>query len=154
MLTTDRADDTDFFVSSSSSGIHGKGLFARKRIRNGSAIIEYTGERIGEDEADRRYEDNPSTYLFMVDKNIYIDGLSGGNEARLINHSCEPNCAAYLEDDGRIVIHAIKNIQPGVELSYDYQLTNEGLSPDETSTDYVCRCGKPNCKGSMMGEEE
>lgn len=132
------------------SGIHGKGVYARKRIKKDSAIIEYTGERISEDEANERYRDNPSTYLFMVDEDTFIDGLSGGNEARFINHSCKPNCAAYLEDD-RVVIHALKNIKPGTELTYDYQLTNE--DPDETPTDYSCRCGVRKCRGTMMGEE-
>lgn len=135
------------------SGIHGRGVYATQRIRKGSAIIEYRGERIGEDEANERYQDNPSTYLFMVDDDIYIDGLSGGNEARFINHSCAPNCIAYLEDD-RVVIHALKNIQPGAELTYDYQLTQESLDPAATSTDYACRCGAPVCKGTMMGEAE
>ncbi|MFY9326682.1 MAG: SET domain-containing protein-lysine N-methyltransferase [Georgfuchsia sp.] len=132
------------------SGIHGKGVYATQRIRKDNAIIEYTGERISEDEADERYQDNPSTYLFMVEDNLYIDGLSGGNEARYINHSCEPNCVAYLENN-RVVIRALKNIQPGVELTYDYQLTDEGDGPEATPTDYTCRCGAQLCKGTMKG---
>lgn len=136
------------------SGIHGKGVYATQRIRKDSAIIEYTGERIGEDEANERYQDNPSTYLFMVDDNIFIDGLSKGNAAKYINHSCEPNCVAYLEDDHRVMIYALKNIQPGVELTYDYQLTNEDTGPDSTPTDYTCRCGAQACKGTMMGGEK
>jgi uncharacterized protein len=135
------------------SGIHGKGVYARRRIRKDSAIIEYIGERISEDEADERYQDNPSTYLFMVDDDVYIDGLSGGNEARFINHSCEPNCVAYLEDD-RIVIHALKNIQPGVELCYDYQLTDEEAGPEGSSTNYTCYCGSASCTGTMKGKGE
>ena len=135
-----------------SSGIHGKGVYAKKRIRKGGAIIEYTGERISEDDANERYHDTPSTYLFMVDDDVFIDGLSGGNEARFINHSCKPNCIAYLEDDNCVVIHALKNIQPGVELTYDYQLTDESPAPEATPTDYTCRCGTQVCKGTMMGE--
>lgn len=131
------------------SGIHGKGVYARKRIRKDKPIIEYTGDRISADEADTRYENNPSTYLFMVDDDIYIDGLSNGNAARFINHSCKPNCAAYLEDDGRIVIHSVKEIEPGTELTYDYQLTDEG---EDVSTDYTCYCGKQKCRGTMKGK--
>jgi SET domain-containing protein len=142
---------TDSRIEVKSSGIHGKGVYARKRIRKDSVIIEYLGERISPDEANERYENNPSTYLFMVGDDVYIDGLSDGNEARFINHSCEPNCVAYIEDE-RIFIHALTNIQPGVELLYDYQLTDEGL--DATSTDYTCRCGSAHCKGTMMGEAE
>ncbi len=133
------------------SGIHGKGVYATKRIKKDKPIIEYTGERVSADEADERYQDNPSTYLFMVDDNIYIDGLSDGNEARFINHSCKPNCVAYLEDDGRIMIYSRKEIEPGTELTYDYQLTDEGDEPDSTPTDYTCYCGASKCKGTMKG---
>jgi len=136
------------------SGIHGRGVYAIKRIKKGREIIEYTGERIGEDEANERYQDNPSTYLFMVDEDVYIDGLSDGNEARFINHSCDPNCAAYLEDDNRVVIYALKKIKPGEELSYDYQLTSEGLDDGASPTDYTCRCGAESCKGTMMGKKK
>jgi uncharacterized protein len=131
------------------SGIHGKGVYATRKIRKGTAIIEYTGERVSAREADRRYEDNPSTYLFTISRNVYIDGLSGGNEARLINHSCDPNCEAYLEDD-RIMIHAIRKILPGEELCYDYQLSEE----EDASTNYVCRCGALKCKGTMVREKK
>ena len=133
------------------SGIHGRGVYAIKKIKKGSEIIEYTGERIGEEEANERYEDNPSTYLFMVDDDIYIDGLSKGNEARFINHSCDPNCVAYLEDDNRVVIYALKKIRPGDELAYNYRLTDEGL---EGGTDYTCYCGAEDCKGTMMGKKK
>lgn len=146
--------DTDSLIKVKKSGIHGKGVYARKKIKKGSAIIEYAGERISADEANERYQENPSTYLFMIDDDIYIDGLSGGNEARFINHSCKPNCVAYLEDDNRIVIYALKKIRQGDELCYDYQLTDEGPDPEAVSTDYTCRCGMPNCKGTMMGETE
>ena len=132
-----------------SSGIHGRGVYARKRIKKGKAIIEYTGERIDEDEANERYHDNPSTYLFMVDDDVFIDGLAKGNEARFINHSCKPNCEALLEDDGRIIIYARKNIDSDTELTYDYQLTDEGPDDDAVSTDYTCRCGAKKCTGTM-----
>lgn len=135
------------------SEIHGKGVFARKRIRKGSAIIEYKGERIGLEEANRRYEELESTYLFMIDEDLYIDGLSRGNAARFINHSCKPNCEAYLED-GKVVIHAIKDIKSGAELSYDYQLYVEDSVADESAADYPCRCGAKKCKGTMIGQHD
>ena len=139
----------DSRIEVKTSGIHGKGVYASKRIKKGKPIIEYTGDRVSADEADERYQDNPSTYLFMVDNDVYIDGLSNGNEARFINHSCKPNCVAYLEDDGRIMIYSRKEIEPGTELTYDYQLTDE--EADEISTDYTCRCGSAKCKGTMKG---
>jgi len=76
------------------SPIHGLGGFATQRIRKGTRIIEYTGERITSEEGDRRYDDNrsehPHVLLFVVDRHIVIDAGAGGNEARFINHSCEP----------------------------------------------------------------
>ena len=142
---------TDSRIEVRDSGIHGRGVYAAKRIRKDSVIIEYTGEVIDAKEADRRYQDNPSTYLFTLDDDRYIDGLADGNEARFINHSCNPNCVAYLEEDDRIVIHALRKIKPGEELTYDYQLTSEG---DDSSTDYTCRCGARQCTGTIMGKQK
>src|SRR6185503_19295969 len=83
------------------SAIAGLGAFATRRIRKGTRIIEYQGERIAPEEADRRYDDerNPQALvlLFTVNKRTYIDAGVDGNEARYINHSCEPNCEAVLE---------------------------------------------------------
>ena len=131
------------------SSIQGRGVFAKRRIRAGQRIIEYAGERISNKEADRRYVDESMrrhhTYLFTLDKKTCIDGNSGGNDARLINHSCDPNCEALIED-GEIWIYAKKNIQPGVELAYDYQY--ERTSDPENL--YICKCGSAKCRGSIM----
>ncbi len=134
-----------------SSAIQGRGVFARRRIHAGQLIIEYAGERISNAEADRRYDDEKMrrhhTFLFTLDKKTVVDGNSGGNDARLINHSCDPNCEAVIED-GKIWIYAKRNIQPGVELAYDYQY--ERTNDPEDAKFYVCRCGSPKCRGSIM----
>src|SRR3954465_14847607 len=94
------------------SRIHGRGVFAARRIRKGTRIVEYTGERIGNKEADRRYDDTrmkrPHTFLFPLDKKTVIDGSigTGGGDASYINHSCEPNCEAVIKGK-RIFIHAL-----------------------------------------------
>jgi uncharacterized protein len=133
------------------SGIQGRGLFATRRIRPGQRIIEYTGERITNAEADRRYDDEKMrrhhTFLFTLDKKVCVDGNRGGNDARLINHSCDPNCEAII-DDGEIWIYAKKNIQPGVELAYDYQYERTNDPGDENF--YACQCGSTKCRGSIM----
>ena len=133
------------------SAIQGRGVFAAKRIRRGQRIIEYQGERISNAEADRRYDDasmgRHHTFLFTLDKNTVIDGKSGGNDARLINHSCDPNCEAVIEK-GKIWIYARRNIQPGVELAYDYKYEQTG-DPEDAKL-YVCKCGSPKCRGSIM----
>jgi SET domain-containing protein len=76
--------------------IHGRGVFARRTIRKGARIIEYRGERISLDEAERRPDSDPDnpyhTFLFELDDGRVIDAASRGNAARWINHSCAPNC--------------------------------------------------------------
>ena len=135
------------------SPIHGHGVFAARRIRKGTTVIEYLGERVNHAEADARYEgkdpgDN-HTFLFTVDAKTVIDAGVNGNEARYINHGCDPNCESTILK-GRIFIEAIRTIQPGEELSYDYQIQRD--RDDEPGVDevYACRCGAASCRGSML----
>jgi uncharacterized protein len=136
-----------------SSAIHGRGVFALRRIHKGTRLIEYTGERISPAEADRRYDDDaldiPHTFLFTVDKHTIIDAAVGGNEARYINHSCDPNCEA-VDDSGRIFIEATRTILPGEELTYDYHLERDGRWRKAWAARYACRCGAPNCRGTLL----
>lgn len=137
------------------SPIHGRGVFAARRIRKGTKILEYKGERISNREADRRYDDTKMkrhhTFLFTLDKKTVIDGAisAGGGDASYINHSCDPNCEAIITGK-RIFIHALTNIEPGDELSYDYQYERTGENDDELEKFYVCKCGAENCRGSIM----
>jgi SET domain-containing protein len=135
------------------SPIHGHGVFAARRIRKGTTVIEYLGDRVSHAQADSRYEDkDPNdnhTFLFTVDAKTVIDAGVNGNEARYINHGCDPNCESTAINK-RIFIEAIRTIQPGEELSYDYQIQRD--SDDATNVDdiYACRCGAKNCRGSML----
>ena len=135
-----------------SSAIAGRGAFATERIRKGTRIIEYLGERISHSEADRRYpEDDPSeiVLLFVVDKRTVVDAAVDGNEARFINHSCDPNCEPVIAKR-RIFIEAIRTIEPGEELTYDYNLTREKGDGAQAERNYACHCGSPNCRGTML----
>ena len=137
------------------SHIHGRGVFAARRIRKGTGIVEYTGERISNREADRRYDDTRMkrhhTFLFTLDSKTVIDGAikTGGGDASFINHSCEPNCEAVITDR-KIFIHALHTIEPGEELAYDYQYERTGKNDAELEKFYVCKCGAPSCRGSIM----
>jgi hypothetical protein len=139
-----------------SSGIHGKGVYATQRIRKGMRIIEYLGDRITHEEADDRYkakgQDDGHTFLFVVSDRIVIDAGVGGNDARFINHRCAPNCDTVIEDD-RVFIEAVRTIEPGEELGYEYGLTWESTDDPEELANYACRCGAPNCRGTMLDEE-
>jgi SET domain-containing protein len=136
-----------------SSPIAGEGAFAVRPIRKGTRIIEYLGERVSQAEADRRYDDtlveHPLVLLFTVDDRTVIDAGVGGNEARFINHSCEPNCKSVTRRR-RVHIWAIRNISPGEELTYDYNLTRDGITDEEAYTRYACRCGASACRGTLL----
>jgi len=137
------------------SGIHGTGAFATRRIPKDTWVIEYQGERISHDEADRRYDDDAMpehhTFLFVLDATECIDASVGGNDARFINHSCAPNCeAVYVAEDREIWIVSTRAIAPGEELTYDYAYEIDGESADDARRQYPCRCGAPGCRGTIM----
>jgi hypothetical protein len=135
------------------SPVHGLGAFALRRIRKGTRIIEYLGERVTHEEADRRYEgkdeSDSHTFLFIVDSKTVLDGGVDGNDSRFINHSCDPNCESVIEAK-RVFIEAIRTIQPGEELSYDYQLGRDADDPPNVDEIYACRCGHDSCRGTML----
>jgi uncharacterized protein len=143
-------------VEARSSRIHGTGVYATTFIKKGTRIIEYLGERISHSEADRRYErkgdDDGHTFLFIASSRTVIDAGVDGNEARFINHHCKPNCETVIENS-RVFIEAIRNIKPGEELGYDYQLTWESSDDPQELALYECRCGAPRCRGTMLDRE-
>src|SRR5260221_9251507 len=112
------------------SGIHGRGVFATRKIRKGTVILEYTGQRMSWDDALERPDSDPGdsahTFLFQLDDGRVIDARVRGNAARWINHSCDPNCKTFEDEDGRVFIEARRKIRAGDELSYDYRLSVEG----------------------------
>jgi SET domain-containing protein len=135
------------------SAIQGTGAFATRSIRKGTRIIEYTGQRISWRTADKRYVDDKMgrhhTFLFTVDDKVVIDGARDGNDARFINHSCDGNCEA-ISDRKRIFIEARRNIKVGEELLYDYAYERTDDHTDADEKFYACRCGSPNCRGSIL----
>ncbi len=128
-------------------------MFALRRIRKGERIVEYKGKRISVREADRRYPDDESkpahTFLFQLDAGPVIDANRDGNSARWLNHSCDPNCETE-EDEGRIFIHAIRDIAPGEELTYDYRLLVDEPITKTVRERYPCLCSTPRCRGTLL----
>lgn len=145
------SDDQPFVIRR--SRIQGRGGYARRDIRKGERIIEYVGERITQSEADRRYEDEAMgrhhTFLFNVNRRTTIDAAVNGNDARFLNHSCDPNCES-IDEKGRIYIEAIRNIRKGDELTYDYAYARDKDTTEEDEQRYVCRCGAANCRGTIL----
>ena len=130
------------------SNIDNKGLYAAKNIKYGKIIINYKGKLITKKETDTnpKYDNDKAIYLFNLNNRYDLDGDFKYNDARLINHSCNPNCE--VEGKGlKLWITAIKDIKKGEELSYDY-----GFGYDEDYKQFVCKCGSKNCVGYIVRE--
>lgn len=128
-----------------SSFIHAAGCYTTAPIAKGTRVVEYTGPVIDKEEADRRYEHKPITYLFGIGDGSKV--IDGHGIAMFINHSCDANCETE-EADGRVWIMAIRDIVAGEELCYDYCLY------DGDEEEAQCNCGAKNCRGSMYSAEE
>lgn len=116
------------------SALGGIGLYTTVPLKKGTYVIEYTGEKITEEEANRR----GGKYLFTINSRWTVDGKDRRNTARYINHSCKPNCEAEIKK-GRVLIYAIKNIAEGEELTFNYG--DEYLN-DKDTMPYGCRCAE------------
>jgi uncharacterized protein len=139
------------------SPIHGRGVFALTHIPKHTRIIEYRGERISQEEADERYseahENSPHTMLFEVNDRLVIDATRKGNSARWINHSCAPNCEIEDENE-RIFIESRRDIRPGEELTYDYNLQLGEPHTAAAKRFHACFCRARRCRGTMVGARE
>ena len=139
------------------SSVHGRGLFATQNIKKGSQIIEYVGDKVTKKEGDRRADkqinrakknkNNGMVYVFELNKRYDIDGDVSYNHARLINHSCNPNCEVVI-DNNHLWISALKNIKKNHELSYNY-----GYSYDTDYDEHKCKCGSSKCVGYILDED-
>ena len=139
------------------SHVHGRGLFAVQNIKKGSKIIEYIGDKVTKKKGDKRADkqikqykknkNNGMVYIFELNKLYDIDGFVSYNHAKLINHSCNPNCEVEIINN-EIWISAIKNIKKNTELSYNY-----GYSYDTDYVDHICKCRSSNCIGYILDED-
>ena len=137
-----------------SSPVAGLGLFAGTAYREGDLIGEYQGRLIDRDmegETSSALHPDPSyTLLFAIDDKRTIDAGAGGNDIRFINHSCDPNCETSVDED-RVFVNALRDIEPGEELTYDYSLRPG--DPSDSPEDYRCNCGAANCRATMLDLE-
>lgn len=147
-------------IEKRSSPIHGLGVFARCDIEAGTTIIEYKGKRVTHEDADQSgHTGDPAaghTFLFTLSDHWVIDATQGGNIARWINHGCDPNCHAVIEEHpidrrkDKVWIEALRDIAAGEELTYNYQIELEDSDDPEILAAWSCRCGAPNCTGTML----
>ena len=131
------------------SKIDNRGLYAATNIKKNTKIIEYKGKiiTVKETETNPKFDNDKAIYLFNLNKKYDLDGDFKYNTARLINHSCDPNC----EVDGiglKLWIYAVKDIKKNEELTYDY-----GFSFDKDYKDFPCRCGAKKCVGFIVNSQ-
>lgn len=127
------------------SDIHRWGVYSVGFIPRGRKIMEYTGERISRRETARR-ANGPLNYLFTLDSYWTLDGSVGGSGAQYVNHSCDPNCHAWIYR-GHILYMSSRDIQPGEELTIDYRF-------DPDVPEVRCGCGAPTCRGTINLKKE
>jgi hypothetical protein len=152
-MTNGPAKDRDF-TQVRPSGIHGTGVFAKRPIPKGTRVIEYAGRRLAKAELLEQVAlgERRTTYVLNLDEDTAIDGAEQGNDARFINHSCEPNCEVYVFD-ATPYIYAMEEIPAGAELTFDYKL--QSATPRRISRAlgrelFPCHCGSPGCRGSLV----
>ena len=143
------------YCEARSSEIHGTGVYAIKDIPAGKKIIEYLGERIDKEESERRANaqmehaektGDAAVYIFTLNKKWDLDGNMPWNTARLLNHSCAPNCEAWIEDK-QIFLYSLREIAKGGELTFDYGFDIENYE------DHPCLCGSEDCVGYIVGRD-
>ncbi|MGO1540320.1 MAG: SET domain-containing protein [Luteimonas sp.] len=147
-------------VEARGSTIHGKGVFATADIAEGERVIRYKGALRSHDEVDEEYgdvEEDGHTFLFTLNDDYVIDGNKNSNVARWINHSCDPNCEAVVEEDDKgrphkdkVFIEAVRDIAAGEELTYNYGIVLDERHTPKLKKLWGCRCGAPNCTGTML----
>lgn len=144
------------WIEVKASPIQGLGGFALRRIPAGTRLIEYAGERLTPKQADERYPDDENTrhhtFLFAIDDDIVVDAAVNGNDARFINHSCDPNCDAVIED-GRIWIETIRDVEVGEELAYDYAYILDERHTPAAKRRFPCHCGAASCRGTILAKK-
>lgn len=140
------------WIRAARSAIHGRGIYARVAIPDGTWLLEYTGERITKAEAKKREEQrlkrqarggDGCVYIFELNRRHDLDGRTRGNIARFMNHSCAPNCRS-VTIAGHVWLRAIRDIAEGDELTFDY-----GYAYDQWRL-HPCRCGAKQCPGFIV----
>lgn len=126
-----------------SAGAMGHGAVAIDFIAAGELIVAYGGRCVSRDELELLPEDQQRRSLQIAD-HVYLAGPTEPEPADFVNHSCQPNCGI----SGASNIVAMRDIEPGEVLSYDYACS-DGSDYDE----FECLCGSANCRGKVTGHD-
>lgn len=145
------------FTEVKPSSIHGKGVFAIKQIPKGTRLYEYKGLKVRRDDLPNDYVTGLTSmvYVMSLDDDFVIDAEREGNDARFINHSCNPNCEVYFLNNAPF-IYTTRLIEKGEELSFDYRLgttKKDEITLEQKQEWFPCHCGAVNCRGTMMADD-
>jgi uncharacterized protein len=151
------------YIEVKDSDIHLNGVFAKQDIPKDTKIIEYIGRKISKEESEKVLhhthsnhtkdpENHAGTYIFELDDEWDLDGDIPENDAKYINHSCESNCRCEIKD-GQVWIYALRDIQKGEEITYNYCFEINEDDPYDFM-EHPCKCGSKKCVGYMLDEEE
>ncbi|KAG9464638.1 hypothetical protein GDO78_019630, partial [Eleutherodactylus coqui] len=134
----------------------GWGIRTKEQLKASQFIIEYLGEVVSEQEFRSRmieqYHNHNDHYCLSLDSGMVIDSYRMGNEARFINHSCDPNCEMQkwsVNGVYRIGLYALKDMSAGTELTYDYNFHSFN-----TEKQQLCKCGFEQCRGIIGGKSQ
>ncbi|XP_040308644.1 histone-lysine N-methyltransferase ASH1L isoform X5 [Herpailurus yagouaroundi] len=134
----------------------GWGIRTKEPLKAGQFIIEYLGEVVSEQEFRNRmieqYQNHSDHYCLNLDSGMVIDSYRMGNEARFINHSCDPNCEMQkwsVNGVYRIGLYALKDMPAGTELTYDYNFHSFNVEKQQ-----LCKCGFEKCRGIIGGKSQ
>ena len=149
------AENRDFTIAKKSD-IQGTGLFAKKDIPRGTRVMAYEGLRVSKLNLLNDLANGLTNMIYVMNLNetMVIDGERGGNAARFINHSCEPNCEVLFFNETPY-IYAMQEIPQTEELSFDYKLGfgNEvAITDEQKKAWFPCNCGAKTCKGTTLGQ--
>ncbi len=144
------------FIRVGRSKIQGRGVFAKRKIPRGTRIIEYAGDRIPKKDLLSDVENGLTShkYVLSINDELSVDGERNGNEARFINHSCEPNCEVYVFDEVPY-IYAMVEIHRWEELTFDYKLNSSfgrKLTKKEKFALFPCNCQSKKCRGTLLAK--
>ena len=146
-----------FPVKVAKSKIAGKGAYALQNIPARKKIGDLGGVIITMKEAMKLIKNLKVINLVELDNDLALNASANPNDMRFINHSCDPNCEAVIEEDeggdrrkDKVFIEAVRKIKPGEELAYNYGITLEERHTARLKKIWECRCGSKKCTGTML----
>ena len=129
----------------------GFGVYAIEAVAAGEIVSVWGGYIVTVEQLEQLPHEIQQ-HTVQIEEGLYSATIGGAETADFINHSCDPNLQA--EQDGyRVFLKALRDIESGEELSYDYGLIIDARQTAKLKDDYACRCRAANCRGTMLARK-